>query len=181
MPTMLVALFLLAPVGSAPAQEPALPPTAKPEVVESLRAGAAAAKHPSDGGGRAWLDAEQSDPEAVAGMPGTWTIVYEAGPLGVAEGGGVYLQVSPFWGWSTPQVEAPELEGYTVVSSEVAGLRLEAETIDQQLLAVHLRGCGLAPGERIRFVYHGRADRFAESASRFWLAVDGSGDRAALA
>ena len=161
---------------AAPAQEPGPPPHARAEVVESLRLGAAAVRHPSDGGGKAWRVEEKGAAAAVAGQPGEWTLIYEAGELGVAEGGAVYLQVSPFWGWSTPQTEAPDFEGYTEVTTAVRGLELEPVTIDQQLLAVHLRGRGLKAGEQLRFVYRGLADRFAESDSRFWIAVDGDGD-----
>ncbi len=156
------------------AQDP--PPHARAEVLESLRQGAAAARHPSDGGGEAWLVEDESERDAVAGQPGEWTIVYQAGERGVAEDGAVYLQVSPFWGWSTPQTESERLAGYTRVTTEVDGLELEPVTIDQQLLAVHLRGRGLEPGEQLRIVYRGTADRFAEQDSRFWIAVDGDGD-----
>ena len=68
-------------------------PNARPEILENFREDLAAPRHPSDGGGRAWLDDPQ---EAVVATPGRWTIVYEVGELGVAEGGAVYLQVSPF-------------------------------------------------------------------------------------
>ncbi len=152
------------------------PPGARAEVLESLRQGAAAAQHPADGGGRARIVAEESEPAAVAGRPGRWTIEYVAGELGVAEGGAVYLQVSPFWGWSTPQTESETAPGWTELSCSAAGVVLRPETVDQQLLAVTLEEGGLAPGDRLRFVYHGAADRFAESDSRFWIAVDGDGD-----
>jgi len=173
---LLGALPLAAPAVLVQADPQDPPPHARMEVIESLRQGAAAPKHVSDGGGRAWLVVEEALAAAVAGMPGKWTIVFEAGEHGVAEDGGVYLQVSPFWGWSTPQTDAPQMAGYTEVSCDARGVELEPVTIDQQLLAVHLRGRGLEAGEQLRFVYHGQADRFAESDSRFWIAVDGDGD-----
>jgi hypothetical protein len=138
----------------------------------------AATRHPSDGGGRAWLE----DPrEAVAGQRGRWTVVYEAGPLGIAAGGRLFLQVSPFWGWSTPQVEAPEAPGYTTLSTEAEGVELRAWTADQQLLAVEIGGRELREGERVVLVYGAGpagayADTYAERGSRFWVAVDGDGD-----
>lgn len=159
---------------------------ARPELARSLREDLDRQRHPADGGGRAWLE----PPEAPASVssPGRWTIVYQAGELGVAEGGMIYLQVSPFWGWSTPQVDRPEAPGYTEVTTAAAGVALTPETLDQQLLGIAVGGRTLAAGERVRIVYGAGpagalADRFAERDSRFWIAVDGDGDgiRAVLA
>jgi hypothetical protein len=91
------------------------------------------------------------------------------------------LQVSPFWGWSTPQVESPEAPGFTVVSTEAEGVVLEAETLGPQLLGIRVSGRPLKAGERVRLRYgagprRARADRYSESASRFWISVDGDGD-----
>ncbi len=176
------------PGGGPPADrgdrgEPAgLPPSARPDLVSSLRQDLELPRHPADGGGRAWLESQVGAPEvAVAGRPGRWTIVYEAGPLGVAEGGVVFLQASPFWGWSTPQTRWPDAVGYTEVSTAAAGVELAAETAGDQLLAVTVGGRALAPGERLRIVYGAGpqgalADRFAERGARLWIAVDGDGD-----
>ncbi len=153
-------------------------PHAQVQTARDLLAAKQRAFDPADGGGRARL----VEGGAVrAGEVGRWRIEYEAGPLGVAEGGGVYLQVSPFWGWSTPQVEDPSGEGFTVVSSEAAGIELKPATIDRQLLAVTIAGRALAPGEQIAFDYGAgpagaRGDLYAESCSRLWIAVDGDGD-----
>jgi len=157
---------------------PAAGAHARPEMVEALAADLASVRSPADGGGRAWL--EGGGP-AVASRPGSWTVVYEAGPLGVAVGGSVQLQVSPFWRWSTPQTVDPEAPGYTRVQTEAEGVELGAGTLDQQLLGIEIAGRALAPGERIRITYGAgpagaRADRFAERESRFWIAVDGDGD-----
>ena len=156
-------------------------PGAQPEIVRSLREDLARTRHPSDGGGRAWLE-EGPDPIQAGGL-GTWTLVYEAGPDGIAVGGMLFLQVSPFWGWSTPQVETDQAPGYTAVSTEAEGVVLEAETLGQQLLGIRVGGRPLASGERVRIVYGAgprgaRADRYAERASRFWISVDGDGDGA---
>jgi hypothetical protein len=58
---------------------------------------------------------------------------------------------------------------------------LDVATLDQQLLGITVTGRALASGERIRIVYGdgelgATADRYAEGASRFWIAVDGDGD-----
>ena len=84
-----------------------------------LRSDAVGEPHASDGGGRVWL--ETQEPAMVqAGERGRWSFVYEAGPLGIAAGGTILLQVSPFWGWSTPQVEDPAQPGFTTVALELA-------------------------------------------------------------
>jgi hypothetical protein len=81
------------------------PPGAIPEIVEDLRESLATTPHPSDGGGRAWLEQMPGDPEfAIAGAPGRFTLIYEVGPEGIAVDGMIYFQVSPFWEWSTPHV-----------------------------------------------------------------------------
>ncbi len=154
-------------------------PNAQPEVVQALREDLERPRHPADGGGRAWLDGVPG--HVGAGDSGMWTLLYEAGPEGIAAGGMVFLQVSPFWGWSTPQVAAEDAPGYTAVSTEAEGVVLEAETLGQQLLGIRVEGRPLAPGERIRIVYGAgppgaRADRYAERESRFWISVDGDGD-----
>jgi len=155
-----------------------------------LREDAGRVPHPADGGGRAWLSDPGADlaadpgaePEAVtAGQSGQFTIAYEVGPLGIATGGAIFLQVSPFWGWSTPQVEAPDAPGYTEIEVSHEDMELRASTLDQQLLALEVTGRALEEGERVRMtfgagVWGAEADRYAEKNSRFWIAVDGDGD-----
>lgn len=149
------------------------------DVVEELRADLLRPRAEADGGGTATV--EELGGPAVAGRPGSWRIVYRAGPLGVTVGGAVYLQLSPFWGWSTPQVEREAAVGYTQIATDAEGVDLSAETLDQQLLAVHVGGRSLREGERIEITYGAGpggalADRYAERESRFWVAVDGDGD-----
>ncbi len=165
---------------SAPGEARAGPLTAEWEVVDMLREAQAAKFHPSDGGGRAWLESAQPERPPVS-SPGRFRIAFEVGPLGIATGGVVTLQVSPFWGWSTPQVEAPDARGYTVVSSDAPGALLEPTTLGDQLLGITNRGRPLAAGERLTIDYGAgpegaTTDRFAERGSRFWIAVDGDGD-----
>ena len=169
------------PEAASPAPEPGdpdVPPHARPDLTDALRADRDAPRNPADAGGRAWIEGDAS---ATAQTPGRWTVIYEAGPLGVAEGGAVYLMTSPFWGWSTPQTFDSDLHGYTEVTTSAEGLTLEAAAVDAQLLQVRIAGRALAPGERIRFVFGASEtlagpDRFAERDERFWVAVDGDGD-----
>ncbi len=160
------------------------PPHARWDMVAQLREDRAAERHPSDGAGRAWLEeVDGQPPTATAGRAGSWAVIYEAGPLGIAEGGVIGLQVSPFWGWSTPQTRAPEGLGYTTVEpfDEAAGLLLTAATWGDGLLGIEIGGRDLQPGERLRIHYGAgtagaRADRYAEGASRLWITIDGDGD-----
>lgn len=151
---------------------------AKVDSHRALEDDLAAPRHPSDGGGRAWLDPEPAT--IVVGTYHRFDVVYEAGPLGVAEGGVVFLQPSPFWGWGPPQNELEDAPGYTEVTTDAAGIELEVTTL-QGLFAAEIRGRALAEGERLRFVYGAgtrgvRVDRYAESKARIWVAVDGDGD-----
>ena len=156
-----------------------LSPTARPDIVETLSDDLAARRHPSDGGGRAWL--EEGAPRAVAGQPGTWTVVYEAGSLGIAEGGVLFFQAPPFWGWSPPQVSYPEAPGFTEITTPATDVELRPETLGEGLLAIHVGARPLSDGERVRITYGAgpqgaRADRYAERDSPFWIGVDGDGD-----
>lgn len=162
-----------------PRGEP-FPPTAVLPTYENLRADLDAARHASDGGGRVWLS-EDSQREVRISSPGTWTLIYEAGPLGVSQGGAVYFEVPPFWGWSEPQARAPEARGYVEVSTEADGVEFESYQVAGSLLAINILGRSLKAGEQIRIVYGAGsagaiADRYAERGSPFWIAVDGDGD-----
>ena len=180
----LAAVLLVAATACAPRPQDESPgdwPNRSPrsDITEELRADLLRPRSPADGGGGASVEA-LSGP-AVAGRPGSWRITYRAGPQGVVAGGAVYLQVSPFWGWSTPQTEREAALGYTTVATDAEGVDLSSETLDQQLLAVHVGGRGLEEGELIEITYGAGpagalADRYAEPESRFWVAVDGDGD-----
>ena len=172
-----------APGGAAaPAADHRGPPTARWDTVDAIRESLKAYNGPADGGGRAWLVREPGQlPYAVSATPDRFTLVYEAGPLGVAKGGTVYLQVSPFWDWSTPQVEEKDQRGYTEVRTSDPAIALESTTLDQQLLGMKVTGRPLVAGDRITVVYGAglagaMPDRYAERNSPFWFAVDGDGD-----
>ncbi len=176
--TSLLAFALLAGC-EAPAPRPAESFNARSDIHESLQLDLATPRHESDGGGSATLVA---GPGAVsAGDAASWTFVYEAGPLGIVEGGWLYFQVSPFWNWSSPQTLSEFAPGYTTVETTAEGVELEATTIDRQLLAVRIGGRPLAPGELIELTFGAGAsgavaDSYAERESPFWFAVDGDGD-----
>jgi hypothetical protein len=117
----------------------------------------------------------------IAGGTGRFEIIYEVGPLGIATGGVIFLQISPFWGWSTPQVEDPRSPGYTTIEKSSDDIELEVGTLNQQLLGIVVKGRPLVEGDSLRIVFGDGdfgavVDRFAEKRSRFWIAVDGDGD-----
>ncbi len=163
----------------APVRSPertAPPPFARVGLRDSLLADRAARRGPADGVGKAWLVPEESDLEVQAGSVGRWSFVFEAAEPGISPRGVLFFQVSPFWGWSSPQTTDPGAPGYTEVQCEVEGARFQTAVSDQQQLAIRFLERGLRAGERLRIVYHGNADRFAEAHSRFWFWVDGDGD-----
>jgi hypothetical protein len=182
-----------APDGGSPADAGAAPrdaeagkysPDAKWETHRALAEDLTASRHPSDGGGKAWLVEPAADgavrPRVVARDAVRFRILYEAGPRGVAEGGVLFLQPSPFWGWSPPQTRLPEAPGFTEVRSDAAGLALEPEDLGE-MVAVRIRGRALAPGERVEITYgagpaKARVDSYAEAEAPIWIAVDGDGD-----
>ncbi|MDP6838799.1 MAG: CehA/McbA family metallohydrolase, partial [Planctomycetota bacterium] len=160
------------------AQGDHLPPTARPSQVEQFLADLEAVRHPSDGAGLARLLA--GDTPRV-GESGRWLLEFEAGPLGVAQGGSVFLMVDPFWGWSAPQDLNPSAPGFTRVETEAPGLVLTTEVLQAPLLRIGIGGRELRAGETITIEYGAgpagaRADRHAERGARLWLAVDGDGD-----
>lgn len=166
---------------------PDSPPTARWELVAGLIADRDAVRHASDGGGRAWL---QDDEAVTAGSLASFQIVYEAGELGVAVGGAVTLQTSPFWGWSPawadgrnelPAEWRDTRPGFTEVSVSAPGVELLVETFADGLVVAQVQGRALVAGDRLQFRYgagkaQARVDRFAESGSPLLLAVDGDGD-----
>lgn len=140
-----------------------------------------APRHPGDGGGRAWLDREASPASVPAASPARLVVVFETGPLGVAEGGAVFLQPSPFWDWDPPQVRYPDAPGYTTIETDALGVTLSPDDSAGAFLSVEIQGRALEPGERLRFVYGegeigARVDRFAEEQSPLYVAVDADGD-----
>ena len=155
-----------------------------PEIKEQMLADLQTVRSPADGGGRAWIEGYEEPgrrPRVEAGSRARFELIYEAGPLGVARGGTIFLQVSPFWGWDTPQIIDPSAPAYTEISTSAPGVILEPKVLGQQLLAIGIQGRALEAGERVCINYGAdprgaKVDRFAEDDSRLWIAVDGDGD-----
>jgi hypothetical protein len=156
-------------------------PNAIWETVETMREDLVVPRDPSDGGGRAWIEPRPaSTVPATAGAPGRWIIHFETGPRGISEGGALFFQISPFWGWTGPQVSVPDAPGFTLVETDAEGIELISRNLGQTLLRIEVAGRSLKEGEQIRITYGSgsgaRADTYAEQKSPFWIAVDGNGD-----
>jgi len=177
------------PLGTSPALETpgeAYPPTARPDTVAHFLADLEATRHPSDGGGSIELVlAEGDDGSVTASGLRRWTFRFTVGPEGIHEGGALYFQTSPFWGWSTPQTLRPFQPGFTTMElvdrSPNETLVLEPMTLGPNLMAVRFDGRALVEGEVLEVVFGAgealaRGDRHAERGSTFWFAVDGDGD-----
>ncbi|MFT4625261.1 MAG: hypothetical protein ACI8PZ_003929 [Myxococcota bacterium] len=138
-----------------------------------------AARHASDGGGAVTL--VSVDPQTPrVGDPVRIELLYTAGPLGVAEGGGIELIPPAFWGWSPPQVARIDAPGGCTVETEADGVRLGLIAAQGTVVA-NVAGRALRAGEQVRWVYGAgasgaRVDRFAERGAQLWIGVDGDGD-----
>lgn len=167
----------------APAQGPNPdPPTARWGQVEQFRADLVAPRHPSDGKGT--VRVTRAPEQVVAGGVGRWTLEFEVAETGIAPGGSIHFMPEPFWGWSTPQVQNPELPGFTNVAVSRPETTLAADTFggqDSGLLILTVGGAGLEGGDLVTLDYGAgaagaRADRYAGRDARLWFSVDGDGD-----
>lgn len=133
------------------------------------------AAEPADGSGRVTIAPAHAVP---VGEVGTWTFRYEAAEGGIASGGGVDFQVSPYWDWSSPQLEDAKAAGFTTFSVEAGHARIRASR-GRGLghIVFHLEEGRLAPGERLVVRYaNARADSYAEKRQEFVFRVDADGD-----
>ncbi len=158
---------------------------AKLDTLALLREDLADTRHPSDGGGRAWVESVVDQTGAAttlhAGGLGRINVVYEAGELGIEPGGGVYLLISPYWDWDNPQDRKPSMRGYTQIESLAKGIVARSGWRGGGLLPIEIKGRKLEAGEQIRITYGAgpalaRVDSMAEQGSQIWIAVDGDGD-----
>ena len=98
---------------------------------------------------------------------GEFVVRYEVGPLGIAEGGRIDFQVSPFWGWSEPQLDSEEAPGFTEVTTDAGrayikpmGNRQGPHVLATDWVGTHLaRWLGLATFD-IAILTLGEDDRF---------------------
>ena len=158
-------------------------PFAKVAEHEELKADLTRPRHPSDGGGKAWIEEgrDLSGATIEASVSGRWRLLYEAGEHGIAVGGSLYFMPEPFWGWSAPQNLDTGGAGFTTAATNAAGVDLRSVTLGGGLFQIEVNGRALLSGERIEVVYgagpaRARSDKYAERDARLWFAVDGDGD-----
>jgi len=177
-PVALIGVVLALGARSQEQEAPKYQDGAKLEQHQAMLADKNGVYGPADGGGSARV--VEATP-AVAGQRGRYVLEYAAGPLGIAPGGVIWLQVSPFWGWSTPQTVEPLAPGYTTVRCSDPAVAIEATTIAQQCLQLKVGAAPLREGSTLTLDYgagveQAQVDRFAESAEAFYFWVDGDGD-----
>lgn len=140
--------------------------------------------HRTDGKGKAVV---MPDAPVEAASWGSWQILFFPGEEGIARGGGIVFQVSPFWGWSMPQTAVPEASGYTTVTSSNEDARFDIMEGDPHYLLIVLEEGSLALGDTVTITYGdtlrgkgpeslARVDRYAERDEKFLIKVDGNGD-----
>ncbi|MDP8214974.1 MAG: CehA/McbA family metallohydrolase [Candidatus Euphemobacter frigidus] len=111
-------------------------------------------------------------------------INFTIGEAGIAPGGFVFLQISPWWGWSEPQTGSPGREGYVEVRTSFSDPPVEVEILPLNRVMVFSRAHPLPSGGVITFIYrNARVDRFAETEElfQFFTDVDGDGHSACIA
>lgn len=168
---------------------------------------------PADSAGRVWLesvtavDPGRSDPEAAAGTTSPdrstgsdestrpalaassrqrFTIGFEVGAPGIAEGGAIFVLPDPFWLWSEAQTRDPEAPGYTTAA--VAEPQTPEKSSPKARLVpaslpgeIRLEGRALVAGERIEIIYGAGpagavVDRYADRGSELRIGLDADGD-----
>jgi len=113
----------------------------------------------------------------VVGSPVDFNITFTVGEAGINPGGFVILQISPWWGWSSPQNFDSSTEGYIDVSTSFNDPDFKIKILDMHRVLVFSREKRIEPGERIIFEYwNARVDRYAEAEELFMLFVDADGD-----
>jgi len=125
-----------------------------------------------DGQGTAVI--EPTDPLPIGALA-NFEITFTVGEAGVAEGGFVLLQVSPWWGWSQPQTSHADDLGYTQVET-ASGAAFGMRVLPLNRVLVSPGEEGFSEAERIVFRYVGQVDKFAEAEELFQIFVDADGD-----
>ncbi len=154
-------------------------PNARRDLAEQMAADLEALRGPSDGGGRAWIE-RAPEGRLRAGSAARFEFIYEAGPLGIAQGGHLFFQ-PPLWGWTGPG--APDRPGGLAARASAVSSDLEivADAPDAGMLRVEITGRAMRAGERIR-IHYGEAEwpilvgHYAQRRARFTFWVDGDGD-----
>ena len=128
----------------------------------------------SDGQGKAVLYPKGPFP---VGSQVDFQLTFTVGKAGIAPGGFLLLQISPWWGWSHPQNVNPEAEGYITVTPSFTAPSLQVKILSMHRVLVFSREHQIKAGETITFKYtNARVDKFAEKKELFMIFVDADGD-----
>jgi hypothetical protein len=132
---------------------------------------------PSDIDGQGTAVLKPNEPVQVSSTA-NFNLTFTVGDSGIAAGGFVMLQISPWWGWSQPQIISPEVPGYTVVETSFNDPSLKVYTLPLNRVVVFSKKRNFMSGEKITFIYgnDARVDRFAEREELFQVFVDADGD-----
>ena len=132
---------------------------------------------PSEVDGQGTATVSPGGPLSV-GEPANFEIVFTVGEAGISRDGFVFLQVSPWWGWSPPQMTDPTGRGFTEVETSFTAPHLHVEALPMNRVLVSSPSRGFLPGDRVTFRYGRGAtvDRFAEEEELFQVFVDADGD-----
>lgn len=154
---------------------------AKVELDRDLRRDLEAPRSASDGKGSFVLMGRNGISPFQHGASAGYTFAYTAGPLGVETGGSIWFMVSPFWGWSPPQLRRPNRAGLTRLMTKPDDVRIHLDVPMPHMLRFTVTEGRLDAGESIEFHYgagtmKAAVDRFAEASTVFRAAVDGDGD-----
>jgi len=104
-------------------------------------------------------------------------VTFTAGPAGMSPRGYLLLQISPWWGWSPPQIESPASPGYVEVIPSFTDPPLHTKVLPLNRVLVWAGDDPIPAGSRIEFRYNrARVDRFAEAAELFQVFLDADGD-----
>ncbi len=131
---------------------------------------------PSEIDGQGSATVTPSEPVRI-GSTQKFEITFTTGDDGIAPGGFVILQVSPYWEWSRPHSLYPGRMGYTEVTCAAEDPSLKVYTLQLNRILVVSTERGFKPGEEITFRYGpARVDKFAEREELFQIFVDADGD-----
>lgn len=128
------------------------------------------------------------DAPVLVGTKGTWQFDFRVGKGGIPTGGGIVLQVSPWWQWSAPQTYNEAVPGYSTMRTTATDCALELSSSGERyyLLASVTQGT-MREGDTLSLTYgdtqDGRnpgaaasADWYAERFQEFVFKTDGDGD-----
>lgn len=104
-------------------------------------------------------------------------ITFTIGEAGIAAGGFVILQISPWWGWSQPQNINPRGDGFTTVTPSFHDSSFQVKILSMHRILVFSRKRSMNHGETITFKYSkANVDMYAEAEELFMFFVDADGD-----